>query len=317
MGRAFFFDWEPNLIAGIQGHMGGFLTSLASICSAFGEELVMVALLCFLYFWYDKNSGKFVGRRLMLAGVLNATFKNVFCRLRPYMVHDNVDCLKLVDADADPLDIAAQGYSFPSGHSSNASAVYLGTAVRFKKRWVTVTAVSITLLVGISRFCVGAHYPTDVMAGLALGVISIFGISILEKYCKRKWVVYLILALIGLPGMFFCTTDDYFSNYGMMIGFFLADFFEERFVRFENPKAWYHGLLRMLGGGAIYPVLNALLKLPFSSDFLASGTCAAHLVRFGRYIIVIFVIMGVYPLLFRSKTAPEGSSADLNGSVRG
>lgn len=299
MGNAFNFNWEPGLIEWLQSHMGNFGVKLASVCSAFGEELILIAILCFLYFVYDKNTGKFVAKSLMVTGVLNSELKNIFCRLRPYFVHDNVKILKPVDPDADLYDVAAQGYSFPSGHSSNASSVYVGAAVYMKKRIITIIAIILTLLVGISRFCVGAHYPTDVLCGWAVGIVSIVLICILEKYCSRKWVIYVILAVIGLPGIFFCTTNDYFTNYGMMLGFFLGDLFECRYVKFENTKNVLRGILRMLGGAAVYLVLNTLLKLPFGSEFLDSGTLAAHLVRLFRYMIVLFSVIGAYPLLFR------------------
>ena len=60
------------------------------------------------------------------------------------------------------------------------------------------------------------------------------------------------------------------------------------------------GVAVLLGVGvAVFFGLNTVLKLPFSSDFLNSGTMAAFLVRTVRYALVIFADMGVYPLLFR------------------
>ena len=55
----------------------------------------------------------------------------------------------------------------------------------------------------------------------------------------------------------------------------------------------------MLGGLAVYFVLNTALKLPFPKEFLSGGSTAALLVRCVRYAIVAFVDFGVYPMLFR------------------
>ena len=52
------------------------------------------------------------------------------------------------------------------------------------------------------------------------------------------------------------------------------------------------------GAFGLYFVLNMLLKLPFSKDFLAGGTTGAFLVRSARYAVIIFVIIGVYPKAF-------------------
>lgn len=70
------------------------------------------------------------------------------------------------------------GYSFPSGHSLIAVAVYglLGYfALHLAKgRAGRVAVISVTVLliflIGISRLYVGVHYPTDVLAGWAMGV---------------------------------------------------------------------------------------------------------------------------------------------------
>ena len=45
-------------------------------------------------------------------------------------------------------------------------------------------------------------------------------------------------------------------------------------------------------------MLNKLLKMPFSADFLTGGTLEAFLVRTARYAIIVFVMIGVYPKAF-------------------
>ena len=299
MGKAIYFDWEPALMEWLQSHIGSFGTSLMSFFSAFGEETIMIAFMCILYFIIDKEAAKFAARRFMIAGCFYAGIKNIVCRRRPYMVHGNVKCLKPVDKSADLMDVIAQGYSFPSGHSSGASSIYIGSAGYLKNGIFTIFSIVITLLVGISRFCLGVHYPTDVLVGWAIGICSIFLFSLLEKLIKQRWIIYLIFILLFIPGFFFCETNDFFANYGLMLGVFLGDLFEERFVKFEKPANIWFGILRIIGAVALYFGLNMALKLPFSSEFLSSGTTAAHLVRAGRYFFVIFIPLGVYPACFK------------------
>jgi undecaprenyl-diphosphatase len=67
--------------------------------------------------------------------------------------------------------------SFPSGHSMMAAVTYLTLgallartqAGRRVKTYVLVVAVLLTMLVGVSRVYLGVHWPTDVLAGWALG----------------------------------------------------------------------------------------------------------------------------------------------------
>ncbi|HZF73102.1 MAG TPA: phosphatase PAP2 family protein, partial [Gemmatimonadaceae bacterium] len=68
--------------------------------------------------------------------------------------------------------------SFPSGHAMNAAIVY-GTvaylAARLHKRlWaralVMTAALIVIVLICVSRLYLGVHYPSDVIAGVAIGL---------------------------------------------------------------------------------------------------------------------------------------------------
>ena len=298
MGNTFFFTWEPALMVWLQSHLGSFGVTLATIFSMFGEEMATILVLGFCYWSWKKELGKFIGRNACVAMVANPMIKNVFLRLRPYMVCPEVKCLKPVDPSADVMDVAAQGYSFPSGHSSGSVVNYTSLAVFLKKKWAWAVGVLIPLLVGVSRFCVGVHFPTDVLFGWGLGLCVILLVPFFQKKFEKRWVFYLVLLLLMLPGWFYCKTNDYYTSYGMAVGFFAGDLFEEKFVKFKNTKCWWKMILRVLGGGAVYFGLNTLLKLPFSSAFLNSGTTLAFLIRALRYAVILFVDVGVYPLLF-------------------
>lgn len=298
-GNSFFFDWEVSLIVWLQTHMGAFGASLASFISAFGEELACVAVIGFLYWCYDKRFGRFVGLNVLIGIVLNPMIKNVFVRRRPYFDSLEIKCLKPVDKSADIYNIAAQEYSFPSGHSVNAVAVYGSAAVFGKKKYLAVIAVVLSLLIGVSRFCLGVHYPTDVLAGWLLGLVIIIAVSRLQRRFNDPRLFYGLLLLITLPGFFYCKSADYFSGYGMLLGFVLGVQAEQKFVNFDNTRNPLRSVLRVLGGVAVFFGLNTLLKIPFSSDFLNSGTVPAFLVRTLRYALVIFADIAVYPLLFK------------------
>jgi undecaprenyl-diphosphatase len=302
-GSIFFFEWEMQLMEWLQSHIGssgaGFW--ILSNLSAFGEELLMVAIMGFLYWGLNKEFGKYVGLNVLVVNVWNPIIKNLVLRLRPYFVPGyNIKALRPVDGSKDVMDVAAQGYSFPSGHSSNAVTVYGSLAAHEKKRgWLWAIAVVLPLLVGFSRVFVGVHYPTDVLCGFVLGALVVFLIPLLRKAVKNRWLFYGILLLTSLPGFFFCKTNDYFTSFGMMLGFMAAEPFEERFVNFKNTNNINRCVLRTAVGGLIYFGLNTLLKLPFPSAILDAGNFLAHLIRTLRYAVVLFTVIGVYPMLFK------------------
>ena len=83
-------------------------------------------------------------------------------------------------------------YSFPSGHSS-AAALVLGCLILLtwrvvRRDWIKVTITTIlvmlVLAIGFSRVYVGAHYPSDVLAGWCLGTSVVTGFQLLFNHFK-------------------------------------------------------------------------------------------------------------------------------------
>lgn len=298
-GNTVFFPWEVNLMEGLQRNIGSTGISIISFFSMFGEEILLVLFLGFIYWCYDKKLGRTMGLTAIMGLTWNAMAKNIALRRRPYFDHENIKILRVVEPEADIYNISAQGYSFPSGHSTNAVTAFGSLAAGLRKRWTRVVAIAIPLLTGFSRVVVGAHYPTDVLGGWLLGVIIVLVVLLLQKRVKNTLLLYGILLLVNVPGFFYCKSADYYTGAGLLIGFMGATLLDDHCVHFENTRKPLWRLLRLLGGLAIYFALNKLLKLPFSKEFLSSGTTAALLVRCARYAVIAFVGFGVYPMLFR------------------
>lgn len=305
-GATFYFAWEPAFIIWLQAHLGVIGQAVVSFFSVFGEPVVTIGLIGFFYWGLDKELGKEIGISAALATVLNSTIKNVFIRRRPYFDHPEIKCLKAPEKGKDIYSLSAQGYSFPSGHSANVGSVFGSIIGYLKKRWVTAVSVTICAVVGFSRICLGVHYPTDVICGLAVGVVSAIIVYILGQKVKHKWIRYLVLAVLAVPGAFICTSEDYFSGVGMLLGMLVGCMFEEKLVRFENTRNVLRLILRLLGGVVVYLALNILLKTAFSA---AAAAYSENLFRFIRYGIISFVELGIYPLLFRH-TAKIGKKAE-------
>ena len=302
-GSLFYFEWEMQLMEWLQARIGstGIGFWLLSNLSAFGEEILLVAVMGFLYWGWDKEFGKYAGINILVVNVWNPLIKNAVLRLRPYFVPEHhVKLLRLIDSQADAMDVAAQGYSFPSGHSANAVVAYGSLAVYKKKnqRFWTL-AVVLPLLVGFSRVFVGAHYPTDVFGGWALGALIVMLIPRLHRKIRNRRLFHAVLLLSSLPGVFYCTSNDYFTSLGMLIGFLFAEPFEEKYVQFKNTSNVFRCILRTAGGALIYFGLDTVLNLPFSEELLEAGNFVSHLIRILHYGVILFIMIGVYPMLFK------------------
>lgn len=65
-------------------------------------------------------------------------------------------------------------YAMPSGHTSGAFATATALSLKYPEWYVIVPAYVWASSVGLSRMHLGLHYPTDVLAGAALGAGSAF-----------------------------------------------------------------------------------------------------------------------------------------------
>lgn len=115
--------------------------------------------------------------------LLNLALKHLFHRQRPTVEN--------------PL-VALSTYSFPSGHTIGATLFYGLLAVIVIRsvqpwRWRIMApffAMLMILLVGLSRIYLGAHFLSDVMAAIAVGIlwlsVSVTAVEIDRRYRDRK-----------------------------------------------------------------------------------------------------------------------------------
>ena len=67
----------------------------------------------------------------------------------------------------------ARGWSFPSGHALSNTAFWLGLATLLQRRWAWAVAVAMVVIAGAFRVIAGVHWPSDVVAGWAFGVMLV------------------------------------------------------------------------------------------------------------------------------------------------
>ena len=93
----------------------------------------------------------------LLAVGLNQPVGHVFAEARPYVTHPQI--LRLADVTTD--------FSFPSDHAVMGGAVAAGLLLVNRRLGLLATLAA--ALMAFARVYIGAHYPWDVLGGLALG----------------------------------------------------------------------------------------------------------------------------------------------------
>ena len=116
--------------------------------------LAAVALLCFRS---TRRAGASAGVGMLLGLLItNLTIKPLVSRPRPWVV---LEGLANLATSSDPN-------SFPSGHSCAAFAFAVAVALTAPRRWMKAAA-----LMAFSRLYVAVHFPSDVLAGAAIGAV--------------------------------------------------------------------------------------------------------------------------------------------------
>lgn len=71
-------------------------------------------------------------------------------------------------------------FSFPSDHGTATAAIAVGLIAAgplLRRRWYGRVALALAVLMAVDRVYVGAHYPTDVVAGFVLGAAIAAGLA--------------------------------------------------------------------------------------------------------------------------------------------
>jgi undecaprenyl-diphosphatase len=113
------------------------------------------------------------------AVALNTGLKTLFARTRPQAFFDYYP--------------APESYSFPSGHALFATCFFGGIAVLMAHRvesrtgqvLIWLVALILIFLISVSRVYLGVHYPTDVIAGFAVGVIWVAAVALGDRLAEH------------------------------------------------------------------------------------------------------------------------------------
>ncbi|MDD4356848.1 MAG: phosphatase PAP2 family protein [Smithellaceae bacterium] len=175
-----YYFWDVQLMYYCQG-LNRSVVGAAEIITQAGDSmwyfiLLVPAFIVIRFVWKNEQwSAKILYLILCisLSGILNTGIKWLMGRNRPInLIEDGVfgfDFFRMI--------YLHENTSFPSGHTVTAFA--LATAFSFLYPRLRVPAFLGAAMIGISRVVLTAHYLSDVIAGVVVGVICSLGVKYL------------------------------------------------------------------------------------------------------------------------------------------
>lgn len=284
-----------------------FLDKLMGLVTNLGGEAVFIVAAIVVFWCLNKSCGYYMMTVGFAGTIINQFLKLWFRIPRPWVKDPNFTIVESARAEA-------TGYSFPSGHTQNAFAVFGSPARFFKNTALRIVFIFLIALTAFSRMYVGVHTPLDVGVSLIVGTILVFVIypffRDMDKSPKKVYIIFDIFIVLAAAFVAFVELYDFpadidAENYASglknaymilfcAIGLMLTFFIDTKYVHFHTQAVWWAQIIKVVVGLAILLALKSVLKAPLLALF--GGHSVAHGVR---YFIVILFAGIVWPMTFK------------------
>lgn len=167
----------------IQSHLRcDFSDTFLSLVTHLGDAGIFWILLTALLLAFPKTrkTGLYCAAALLLDAIFcNLMLKPLIARTRPF------DLPAFATKDIQLLIARPRDYSFPSGHTAASFAVT--TVLFFRQSPLRFPSLVLSILIAFSRLYLYVHFPTDVLGGLVVGVLSgVLAILLIHCWEIRK-----------------------------------------------------------------------------------------------------------------------------------
>ena len=305
---------------------GAFLADFLSKMTFLGELNSVLVIMAVLYWGVSKDLGAYLlmgwsGNRLV-----NGMLKVTVCAYRPW----------IRDARIIPYGSSittATGYSFPSGHTMNAAAVFGGGMVRGDMpAALRVTLGILVALVAFSRIYLGVHTPQDVLVGAAAGCLVMWLTLRLMRWVDGRPERDLPVVCVGIAlaaalavyaALKFYPADydaegklivdgakmanDTFKGVGWCAAFLIGWILERRFVGFSTDVPLSRKLTRITAGLLGFYAVSLIL-VPLVKAWIG-GPAGTMISCFLQMFCVVFVFPWCFHRLEQARAARKAQAA--------
>ena len=306
---------DINILLGLQefrNGAGAFLADFLLKMTYFGELNTVLVIMAVIYWCVSKDVGTYLLMGWSGNRILNGALKVTVCAYRPWIR----DARILPYGDSINT---ATGYSFPSGHTMNASTVYGGGAVRKDLPGILRIVLGVMVaLVAFSRIYLGVHTPQDILVGAVCGTTVMWLTLRLMGWVKAHPEKDILILCIGVA-LAICVAvyagvkpypelldaegklvvdghkmaNDTFKGVGWCSAFLIGWILERRFVSFSTDIPMVKRVSRVTVGLLFYYIISLIL-MPLVKGWIpgAAGTITSCFIQ-------MFYVSFVFPWCIR------------------
>jgi len=277
-----------------------FFDTVVGLVTRLGEETIGIVLLCLIFWCISKKTAYIIGVVFFMSSLTVQGMKICFRIDRPWVL----------DPTFEPVAGSkehATGYSFPSGHTQTATALYGALGAQVKQKYLKAILFTIPFLVAFSRMYLGVHTLFDVAVSLGVTFLLIF---LTVKFFtndtvsrKREILIPAVIVLYAIAVMITAVVmynngtieeryiADCMKAAGAGLGFAVGMFVERTYIEFSvKTKNILIQAIKFILGIAGVLALQEGLKPILGATFIAD---------LARYFIMLTWITLFYPLIIK------------------
>lgn len=279
------------------------LNEFMLLITRLGEETAFLVLALIFFWCVDKQRGYLIMTVGFIGTMANQFMKLWFRIPRPWVLDNNFTILEEARE-------AATGYSFPSGHTTNAFGTFGSIAATARRRWAAVLSTVLAVLVGLSRMYIGVHTPKDVIVGALTSVLLV--VALRKVVCSDKGMKALVAGMIAMAIGLLLFVELYpfpsdvdaqnlesglknaYTMVGSLAGVAVVYHLEKKYVNFTTRALWWAQILKAALGLVLVLIVKEGLRAPLEALF--SDPYPARMVR---YFLIVVVAGLIWPMSFR------------------